>query len=89
MKLLAHPTRNLFFTGKGGVGKTSLACAMTDPVLLARQRQEGKYICEVIQRLAASTAIVPWLAVPPVGAESLGPVVYGLWDGSSVRAATA
>jgi arsenite-transporting ATPase len=25
--LLAKPTRNLFFTGKGGVGKTSLACA--------------------------------------------------------------
>ncbi len=27
MKILEHPTRNLFFTGKGGVGKTSLACA--------------------------------------------------------------
>ncbi|MFM9962266.1 MAG: arsenical pump-driving ATPase [Planctomycetaceae bacterium] len=27
MKFLDHPTRNLFFTGKGGVGKTSLACA--------------------------------------------------------------
>src|SRR5688572_21088430 len=25
--LLAHPPRHLFFTGKGGVGKTSLACA--------------------------------------------------------------
>ena len=24
---LAHPTHNLFFTGKGGVGKTSMACA--------------------------------------------------------------
>lgn len=27
MKFLRAPTRNLFFTGKGGVGKTSLACA--------------------------------------------------------------
>ena len=27
MKLLENPPRNLFFTGKGGVGKTSLACA--------------------------------------------------------------
>lgn len=27
MKFLEHPTHNLFFTGKGGVGKTSIACA--------------------------------------------------------------
>ncbi|MCL4115752.1 UNVERIFIED_CONTAM: hypothetical protein GTU68_063445 [Idotea baltica] len=27
MRLLTTPTRNLFFTGKGGVGKTSMACA--------------------------------------------------------------
>ena len=27
MKFIDHPTRNLFFTGKGGVGKTSVACA--------------------------------------------------------------
>ncbi|MFN7091174.1 MAG: TRC40/GET3/ArsA family transport-energizing ATPase, partial [Allorhizobium sp.] len=27
MKLLQNPTRHLFFTGKGGVGKTSLSCA--------------------------------------------------------------
>ena len=27
MNVLEQPTRNLFFTGKGGVGKTSLACA--------------------------------------------------------------
>jgi hypothetical protein len=29
MEFLASPTRSLFFTGKGGVGKTSLACATT------------------------------------------------------------
>ncbi len=27
MKFLNQPSRNLFFTGKGGVGKTSMACA--------------------------------------------------------------
>ena len=27
MEFLKQPTRTLFFTGKGGVGKTSLACA--------------------------------------------------------------
>ncbi len=27
MKFLEHPPRHLFFTGKGGVGKTSVACA--------------------------------------------------------------
>ncbi len=27
MSFLENPTRNLFFTGKGGVGKTSVACA--------------------------------------------------------------
>lgn len=27
MQFLKSPTRNLFFTGKGGVGKTSMACA--------------------------------------------------------------
>ncbi len=27
MQFLMKPTRNLFFTGKGGVGKTSMACA--------------------------------------------------------------
>ena len=27
MQFLEHPPRFLFFTGKGGVGKTSLSCA--------------------------------------------------------------
>lgn len=37
MPLLTNPTRNLFFTGKGGVGKTSMACATA--VWLAKEGQ--------------------------------------------------
>ena len=39
MDFLDRPTRALFFTGKGGVGKTSLACATA--VALADARQAG------------------------------------------------
>ena len=35
MKFLDQPPRFLFFTGKGGVGKTSIACAAA--ITLARQ----------------------------------------------------
>ncbi|AKU96243.1 Arsenical pump-driving ATPase [Labilithrix luteola] len=38
MKLLEHAPRNLFFTGKGGVGKTSTACAVS-LALAARGRR--------------------------------------------------
>jgi arsenite/tail-anchored protein-transporting ATPase len=39
----AHPTRILFFTGKGGVGKTSLACATA--VGLADQGKKVLLVC--------------------------------------------
>jgi len=38
MKFLAHPPRFLFFTGKGGVGKTSIACATSMQLATAGQR---------------------------------------------------
>lgn len=39
MEFLKSPTRNLFFTGKGGVGKTSVACATA-----VRLADEGKRV---------------------------------------------
>ena len=38
MEFLKHTTRNLFFTGKGGVGKTSVACATAVGLADAGQR---------------------------------------------------
>ncbi|TVP99244.1 MAG: arsenical pump-driving ATPase [Planctomycetaceae bacterium] len=38
MEFLNSPTRNLFFTGKGGVGKTSVACASAVRLADAGQR---------------------------------------------------
>ena len=37
MKFLQNPPRFLFFTGKGGVGKTSIACATA--ITLAAQNK--------------------------------------------------
>jgi arsenite/tail-anchored protein-transporting ATPase len=62
---------------------------VTDPVLLARQHHEGAYIREVVRQRASRTAIVPWLAEAPVGAESLAAVVRGARNGNPDRAAKA
>jgi anion-transporting ArsA/GET3 family ATPase len=37
--LLQEPLRHLFFAGKGGVGKTSLACAIPGPAASERTRR--------------------------------------------------
>jgi arsenite-transporting ATPase len=51
--------------------------AVHDPVLLARRDHEGQYIAEVIERLAARTALIPWQIEAPVGTERLQAVLYG------------
>ena len=38
LEILKDPTRNLFFTGKGGVGKTSVACATAGQLADAGRR---------------------------------------------------
>ena len=42
-----------------------------DPVLVARQQCEGKYIHEVLDGLGQRVALVPWLTEAPVGVENL------------------
>ena len=75
MELLKNPPRHLFFTGKGGVGKTSVACAtsialadkgllplaVTDPVLVQRRSQETRFHREVAA-LSQRVAVVAWRA---------------------------
>jgi len=66
MSLIEHTTRNLFFTGKGGVGKTSLACATAVQLADAGERvllvstDPASNLDEVLgQRLAETPTAIP------------------------------
>ncbi len=53
MKFLDQPTRNLFFTGKGGVGKTSGSSeVLGGSQIEASQRSARFFILKGCQRLA-------------------------------------
>ncbi len=76
--LLDHPTRFLFFTGKGGVGKTSLACASA--IALADQGRRvllvstdpASNLDEVLgQRLGSTPTPIP--GVPDLSALNIDP----------------
>ena len=72
MEFLKSPTRVLFFTGKGGVGKTSLACATA--VLLA---DAGRRVLLVSTDPASNLAEV--LGVPLSSQPTAIPAVPGLF----------
>jgi arsenite-transporting ATPase len=72
MQFIAKATRNLFFTGKGGVGKTSLACATA--VHLA---DHGKQVLLVSTDPASNLDEV--LGVSLGGKPTPVPGVAGLW----------
>ncbi len=72
MQFIEKATRNLFFTGKGGVGKTSLACATA--VLLA---DRGKRVLLVSTDPASNLDEV--LGVSLDGKPTPVPEVPGLW----------
>jgi arsenite-transporting ATPase len=71
-RFLEHATRFLFFTGKGGVGKTSLACATS--ISLA---DRGARILLVSTDPASNldeflgAVIVPWVPEEPVVPDKL------------------
>ena len=78
LSFLASPTRHLFFTGKGGVGKTSLACSTA--IFLA---DEGKRVLlvstdpasnldQVLEQSILPT-IAPVQAVPNLSAVNIDP----------------
>jgi arsenite-transporting ATPase len=76
--LIQHPTRILFFTGKGGVGKTSSACATAIGLADAGKRvllvstDPASNLDEVLGvRLSATPTVVP--AVPGLSALNIDP----------------
>jgi len=60
MEFIDKATRHLFFTGKGGVGKTSLACAAA--IALA---DRGKRVLLVSTDRAGSAAVPGWFGRIP------------------------
>ncbi len=77
--LLESPTRILFFTGKGGVGKTSIACATAIALADAGKRvllvstDPASNLDEVLGvALSASPTAVP--GVPRLSALNIDPV---------------
>jgi arsenite-transporting ATPase len=53
------------------VNQSLAAAAPRDPLLLARAASERRYVAEVATEHAERTVVLPWRAVPPVGAEQL------------------
>ncbi|CAM8652366.1 ArsA domain containing protein [Comamonadaceae bacterium] len=80
LQLLQHPTRHLFFTGKGGVGKTSLSTASAitpadsgkQVLLAARLNGELLQMAPIAQGLSENSYTVPRMVERPVGLATLG-----------------
>ncbi len=82
MRFLDHPPRFLFFTGKGGVGKTSIACA-TAVELATANKGAGKQVLLVstdpasnvgqVFGVAIGNRITPIDAVPGLSALEIDP----------------
>ena len=63
------------------INKSLLAANTHDPLLQARLTGEAKQMARVEKELAKKAYVLPWLAQPPVGVETLGKLVTKL-DGA-------
>ncbi|WP_078843320.1 arsenical pump-driving ATPase [Streptomyces albus] len=59
------------------VNQSLAAVSPVDPLLAAKAGAEGRYLTEVTAEHAERTAVLPWTAVPPVGAEQLAGLAAG------------
>lgn len=78
MQFLQHPPRFLFFTGKGGVGKTSLACATA--VRLAESSRQVLLVSTdrasnvgQVFGISIGNQILPIASVPQLSALEINP----------------
>jgi arsenite-transporting ATPase len=53
------------------VNQSLLLSGTTDPILLARERNEHRYLDEVARQLAPRTAWLPWMVTEPSGPDAL------------------
>ena len=56
---------------------------VTDPLLIERQRNEARYINEVVSQQAIRTALIAWQIEPPVGRAALNHAIVAEAVGSS------
>ncbi|MET9988348.1 arsenical pump-driving ATPase [Streptomyces mutabilis] len=59
------------------VNQSLAAAAPLDPLLVAKAHAESRYLAEVTTRHAERSAVLPWTAAPPVGAEQLTALAAG------------
>ena len=62
------------------INQSLLPLVLSDPVLLAKQRQERKYLEEVVQQQSTRTVLISWQQAPPVGRKAIDLLLQNTGD---------